>query len=283
MSIGFSKTFGLEREILSRALSEFEGSPRLSRSELMSRLGVGSQKAEAMVLWLGKLGLRDNREGQLTPLGTLLLRYDPYLKDIITLWLLHYQVASNPDAEVWYVLTNRFLPSRTEFRFTDALNFLVSQGLRTVADKHLKADVSIFLRAFMLEEGLGKMGFLTAREGGAKMAQLLFHKSPPTELSPYLVAYAIFDQRTKTAPNVATVTIEELLTRDGSVGRVFALNRSRLEQILRLISSSQFGRLVEVSTTAGLDQVGLRFRGSPIEILEMNYKSRAKAELVPKE
>jgi len=276
VSIGFSKTFGLEREILSRALSEFKGSPRLSRSELMSRLGVGSQKAEAMVLWLGKLGLRDNRQGQLTPLGTLLLRYDPYLEDITTLWFLHYQLASNPDAEVWYVLTNRFLPSRTDFRFADALNFLVSQGLRTATDKHLKADVSIFLRAFMLEEGLDKTGFLTAREGEAKMAQLLFHKSPPTELAPYLVAYVIFDQIMRKSPNVATVTIKELLTQDGSVGKVFSLTRSRLEEILNLISSNQFGHLVDLSTIAGLDQVGLRFRGDPVQILEMNYRSRAK-------
>lgn len=276
MSIGFSKTFGLEREIISRALSEFEGSSRLSRSELMSRLGVGSQKAEAMVLWLGKLGLRDNREGRLTPLGMLLLRYDPYLEDITTLWFLHYQLASNPDAEVWYMLTNRFLPSRTEFRFADALNFLVSQGLRTAADKHLRADLSIFLRAFVLEGGLNKTGFLTAQEGVAKMGQLLFHKIPPTELSPYLVAYAIFDQKAKTAPNTMTVTIKELLTQDGNVGKVFSLSRSRLEQILRLISSNQFGRLVEVSTTAGLDQVGLVFKGSPAQVLEMNYCNRAK-------
>jgi hypothetical protein len=242
----------------------------------MSRLGVGSQKAEAMVLWLGKLGLRDNREGQLTPLGTLLLKYDTYLKDITTLWLLHYQLASNPDAEVWYVLTNKFLPSRTEFRFADALNFLVSQGLRTAADKHLRADVSIFLRAFVLEGGLNRTGFLTAQEGVAKIAQLLFHKIPPMELSPYLVAYAIFDQKAKTTPNAATVTIEELLTQDGNVGKVFSLSRSRLEQILRLISSNQYGRLVEVSMTAGLDQVGLVFKGSPVQVLEMNYRSRTK-------
>lgn len=272
MSIGFSKTFGLEREILSRTLREFEENPKLSRSELMSRLGVGSQKAEAMVLWLGKLSLRDNRERQLAPLSTLLLRCDPYLEDITTMWLLHYQLASNPDAEVWYLLTNRFLPGRTEFRFDDVLIFLVSEGLRTPTDKHLRADVSIFLRAFISEDGLGRTEFIkTEGKVDRNLARNTFYKNPPTKLSPYLAAYAIFDQRTRTAPNVATVTIEELLTQDGGVGKVFSLSRSRLEETLRLISGPQLGHLVDISKTAGLDQVGLRFKGDPIEILEMSY------------
>jgi hypothetical protein len=277
VSIGFSKTFGLEREILSRALREFQESPKLSRSELMSRLGVGSQKAEATVLWLGKLGLRDNRERQITPLGTLLLRCAPYLEDITTMWLLHYQLASNPDAEVWYLLTNRFLPDRTKFRFDDALRFLVSEGLRAPSDKHLRADVSIFLRSFISENGLGKTEFIkTEGKVSRNMAQNTFYKNPPSKLSPYLVAYAIFDQRMRRASSVATVMIEELLTEDRCVGKVFCLDRSRLEQILKLISSNQFGRLVELSTTAGLDQVGLRFRGLPVEILEMAYQNKTK-------
>lgn len=273
MSIGFSKTFGLEREILSRALRDFEETPKLSRSELMSRLGVGSQKAEAMVLWLGKLGLRDNRERQLTPLGRLLLMHDPYLEDTTTLWLLHYQLASNPDAEVWYVLTNRFLPNRTEFRFTDALDFLVSQGLRTTADKHLKADVSIFLRAFMLEEGLEKTGFIRAREAKAKMAQVVFRKSSPDELSPYLVAYAMYDQMARKSPSLSTITIEELATQEGNVGRVFSLSRSQLEELLRLTSSSEYNWLTDFSKTAGLNQVALRFKGQPVEILARHFTS----------
>ena len=91
-----------------------------------------------------------------------------------------------------------------------------------------------------------------------------------------MVAYAIFDQIMSKSPNIATVTIEELLTQDGSVGKVFSLTRSRLSEILRFISSNQFGHLVDLSTAAGLDQVGLRFRGNPVEILKMNYESRSK-------
>lgn len=275
MSIGFSKTFAFEREILSKALREFEKNPILSRNEVMRKLGVGGQKAEATVLWLGKLGLRNNKERCLTAFGSFLLKHDPYLQHNATLWLLHYQLASNPDAEVWYLLTNKFLPNQSNFTFDSAIQFLVSKGIRTSSDKHLRADVSIFLRSFVLESALGKTEFIQT-QGKAKrnIAQNIFCKNPPLDISPYLVAYAIFDQKMKRFPNLITVTIEELLTEDGNAGRVFSLTRRKLEEILRLLSSHQFGHLIDLSTTAGLDQVGLRFRGQPIEILEMGYISK---------
>jgi len=129
----------------------------------------------------------------------------------------------------------------------------------------------------MSDTGLAKTGLIKV-EGKANrnIARNTFYKNPPSTLSPYVVAYAIFDQIMRKSPNVATVTIKELLTQDGSVGKVFSLTRSRLEEILSLISSNQFGHLVDLSTTAGLDQVGLRFIGGSIQILEMNYRSRAK-------
>jgi len=241
----------------------------------MSKLGVGGQKAEATVLWLGKLGLRNNKERYLTALGSFLLRHDPYLQDNTTLWLLHYQLASNPDAEVWYLLTNKFLPNQSNFTLDSAIQFLASKGIRTSSDKHLRADVSIFLRSFISDSALGKTEFIKVQgEANRNVARNRFYKNPPSNLSPYLVAYAIFDQRMKKFPNLTTVTIEELLTEDGNAGRVFSLTRRKLEEILRLLSSHQFGHLIDLSTTAGLDQVGLRFRGQLIEILEMGCISK---------
>lgn len=275
MAIGFSQNFNLERNLLASLLMAYRETGALSREAIRSLLGVGDNKAEAMVTWLSKLGLRDNVSKKITDLGLLILTHDPYIEDITTLWLLHYQLASNEDAEVWYWLTNRFLPNRSSFDFDDAIDFLVSLRIGKKEEKHLRTDVSIFLRSFVSENGLDKTEFIKI-EGKANrnMARNKFYKTPPSNLSPYLVAYAMFDQRERRAPNSATVTISELLAQDGSVGKVFALTRSRLEEILKLISSDQFGHLVDLSTTAGLDQVGLRFRGQPIEILDMNYQGR---------
>jgi len=275
MAIGFSQNFNLERNLLASLLRAYAENETLPREAIRSLLGVGDNKAEAMVTWLGKLGLRDNASRKITGLGSLILMHDAYFEDITTSWLLHYQLASNKDAEVWYGLTNAFLPNHSRFSFSDAINFLVSLGIGKDDEQHLRADVSIFLRSFISESAVGKTEFIKIQgEAKRNVAQNRFYKNPPSNLSPYLVAYAIFDQKMKKFPNLTTVTIEELLTEDGNPGRAFSLTRRCLEEILRLLSSQQFGHLIDLSTTAGLDQVGLRFRGLPVEILEMDYTSK---------
>jgi len=272
MSIGFSKTFGLERALLAKAVSVFREKPALSRSEIMSKLGIGSQKAEAIVLWLGKIGLRDNAKRQLTPLVISLVEFDPYFSESFTQWIFHYKLASNTEAEVWYLLTNEFLPNQTHFSYNDTIDFLVSKGLRSKNYKHLKADASIFLRSYISEDALKKTNYLKTEEQPKRIiSQNKFYKNPPSDISPYLIAYVVYDQREKNSPNLSTVTIEELLTLKGNVGRIFSLSREKLEEMLKLLSSPQYGQLIYLATTAGLDQVGLKFKGNPLEILEMYF------------
>lgn len=115
MAVGFSQNFGINLKILSTALHAFSKKKHLSRQELMRWLGVGDNKSEATVTWLGYLGLRDNISGQVTALGNALLTFDSNFENIITQWIFHYNLASNPEAEVWYLLSNEFLPRQTWF------------------------------------------------------------------------------------------------------------------------------------------------------------------------
>lgn len=277
MAIGFSQNFVLELQLLSTALNAFSQKNKVSRVELMRLLGVGDNKAEAMVTWLKYIGLRNNITREITPFGKTLLKFDPYFEETFTQWIIHYKLASNPEAAVWYLLSNEFLPSQTQFTYDDAIFFLVSKGLQFKNDEHLKADISIFLRSFISENALNKTGYLKI-EGQPKriISKNRFYKNPPSDISPYLLAYVIYDQREKKSPNLLTITIEELLTLKGNVGRIFSLSRIKLEEILKLLSSSQYNHLVYLATTAGLNQVGLKFKGNQLKILEMYFSKESK-------
>ena len=220
MSIGYSKNFRFERALVSKLLMEFANTPKLSRNEVMERLGVGNQKAGAMIAWIAMTGLRDNKSRELTPLGDLVLEHDPYFEDVNTLGLLHYQLASNPNAEVWYLLTNKFLPNYTAFTDGDAVNFLVSLGIRPLNDQHLRSDVAIFLRSFISSDAFKELNFITASDKSKKViSKMTFHKHTPINISPYLIAYVIYDYRSKYYPNAVTITIRELLTLYVNVGK----------------------------------------------------------------
>ena len=272
MSIGFALTFYPELRLLANSLRSFRQDQKLNQYQLSKSIGVGVLKAKSCIMWLGMLGLRDNKKRRLTSLGELVLKYDPYFEQVEIQWLLHYKLASNPKAEVWYLLSNEFLPGQTRFSFDDAINFLASKGLRSQNDKHLRADVSIFLRSFTSADALGKTEYLKIENDPKEIvSQNKFYKNPPTDIPSYLIAYVIYDQREKNFPNLSTVTIEELLSLKENVGRVFLLNRPKLEEILKLLSSPQYNQLIYLATTAGLDQVSLKFKGNPLEILEMYY------------
>ena len=272
MAIGFSQNFGLELKLLSTTLNAFSQKNQVSRMELMRLLGVGDNKAEALVTWLKYIGLRDNVKQELTSLGEALIKFDPYLEEVFTQWIIHYKLASNPEAEVWYILSNEFLPNQTQFSYYDALDFLISKGLHAKNNNHLKADVSIFLRSFISESALNKTGYLkTDAQVKRIVSQNKFYKNPTADIPPYLIAYVIFEQREKNSPNLSTITIKELLTLKGNVGRIFSLSREKLEKILKFLSSPQYNQLIYLATTAGLDQVGLKFRGNPLEIIKMYY------------
>lgn len=277
MAIGFSQNFGIELKLLSTALNAFSKKNRVSRVELMGLLGVGDNKAEALVTWLKYIGLRDNVKHELTPVGKTLIKFDPYFEEAFTQWIIHYKLASNPEVEVWYILSNEFLPNQTQFSYYDALDFLISKGLQAKNDNHIKADVSIFLRSFISESALNKTGYLKT-DGQVKriVSQNKFYKNPPSDISPYLIAYVIYDQREKNFPNLSTITIEELLTLKGNVGRIFSLSRAKLEEILKLLLNPQYNQLIYLATTAGLDQVGLKFKGNSLEILKMYFTKERK-------
>lgn len=275
MSIGYSKNFRFERALVSKLLMEFANTPKLSRNEVMERLGVGNQKAGAMIAWIAMTGLRDNKSRELTPLGDLVLEHDPYFEDVNTLGLLHYQLASNPNAEVWYLLTNKFLANYTTFTYGDAVNFLVSLGIRPLNDQHLRSDVAIFLRSFISSDAFKELNFITASDKSKKViSKMTFHKHTPINISPYLIAYVIYDYRSKNYPNAVTITIRELLTLDGNVGKAFSLDRRELEKYLKILTGYEYGKLIDISTTAGLDQVGLRFKDNVLNILERYYNKK---------
>lgn len=265
MAIGFSQNFGLKRETLSLALRAFSVNSVLSRGDLMSKIGVGDNEAEAIVTWLGKLGLRNNKKRALTSLARIIVSYDPYLHDMGSAWLLHYQLSQNADAEVWYYITNKFLPANFEFTFQEALGSLQSIGIGQKSPIHLKTDIRIYLKALTEPNVLGNINFLR------KIDEKIYQKGSTGNIHPYLIAYVIYDQRDKQNPTISTMTITGLLSGDGNAGKVFLLNREKLEKILQKL---RFENLIDVSHTADLDQVGFVYKGSALSILEKYYCNR---------
>jgi len=266
MSIGIRCKLNLDFKTSLKALYSINENPGLKNDELVSIVGVNFPKIRAYKNLLRVLGLYVSKN--VTQRGKIILLKDRYLDDALTKWLLHYLLARNPEAEVWYYLTNKFIPKLSEFTKEQAMNALIKNGIATNVSRakfeHFKDDVMFFIdKAFSDKNNLAGIGYLSKESDR-------YRKTYPQQLHPLFVAYVLFDQRKEKYPEVKTVSINELLTADGNVGKVCLLNRENLEKFLYQLQG--MGYLV-VSKFADLDQVAFKFEGDPLEILEKYYKS----------
>ncbi len=134
------------------------------RDESMTVLGVGKNMVRSIRHWCLATGVVEPVEssshrptGQLRPswLGKALFAdggWDPYLEDPATLWLLHWQVASNlRRSTTWFWAFNHFHePEFTREMLGSALlAWTQTVGAKRVAISSLRRDVDCFLRTYL--------------------------------------------------------------------------------------------------------------------------------------
>ena len=108
----------------------------LDKSKVLTdEFGIGSNMIVALKYWLEALNLIERKKQgsktifELTDVARIILKYDPYLEDIETWQLLHYNLATNEElATTWYWFFNEYKGSR--FNRENLLNNLNSYILK---------------------------------------------------------------------------------------------------------------------------------------------------------
>jgi hypothetical protein len=269
MALSWSNTFGLDRDLLAAALNILHENPVLNNQSLAQKMGVGGRKGIGYSGWLLYTGLMSGRPREVSEIGKLIYKFDPYLEDLTTLGVLHYNLCTNPSASVWNLLSMQFIPQEYSFSRSQAMDFCVASGLGKTGtmDKHLTSDVGIFLRAYTGTEGFLGLNYLKEQNDGNYQRGNI-----ASNISPFLIAYVIYSQNYR-GFQTSTISIGRLLSDDGNVGKVFLIGRDGLIDILRQL---EFLGFVRVSQEAALDNVTYTYRGNPLEILRMYYEKGRK-------
>lgn len=99
--------------------------------------------------------LLENDNRQPTDLAIYLLDQDgkdPFLEDLGTLWLLHYNLVRRNEPSIYYLVFNSFRKHRIEFKKTHLINFLISECER-LGENHspnsIETDVGVFLKTYV--------------------------------------------------------------------------------------------------------------------------------------
>ncbi len=295
MKLRGHETFPIRKGWLNKGIRNVIETPDvfISRTENpMDILGIGANMVKSLRYWMQatKLTYEPNfgrRNQELTDIGTIIYRNDPYFEEIGTLWFVHYALATNiDDATSWYVFFNEF--EMTEFSeddFTKAIKKYISINYpdddipsdRTISDdfkciintyysKKRSSDNTKYNPEDNIECPLTELGLIDhiSTKQGVRVYQKM---SPKAEDVPELVVLAIILNK---YGNTNEIRISSLQNDKNSVGKVCCLDTISLHNILYKLDNMGYLKVVR---TAGLDVIKLTTEMTYLDCVELYYNN----------
>lgn len=261
-------SFGVREGWLNKGLKCINDNPLIFRDKKAAdMLGVGANMAQAIRYWLKAFNLMSEstaKGAELSPLGKIIIKEDPYFEDILTLWILHYNLVSNEDvATTWYLFFNKC--DAEEYTRDEILVQLKNQLIIKLNDDSfpeasLRDDLLVLTNMYAKSKVEGadpeenmispfvQLGLLSEKKHKYSRTIPEFGKLPDEA-----VLYGIV-KRMKESNYATSISIDNLLDSPNSIGKVFNLSRVALNYYLDRLETKGY---IRVNRTAGLDIVYL--------------------------
>jgi hypothetical protein len=251
---------------------------------------VGSIKYWTLVTQVLKIDPNGGRGHDLIPtdIGRRIFLgegWDPYLEDIGTIWLLHYQLVTNPD---WATTAYYAFNELTGMEFTrDGLE----QTLMDIAERNegvraspntIRRDVNVFIQTYAgssrtsqssvedyLDCPLTDLGLIHEEPTKKTYA---FSRGPKDSLPDEVIFYAIWKYAQRKGEQ-RSFTFDELAYQPYSPGRVFKLDELALAERLEHIDQLTSGAW-QWTETAGYRQLVVTTDINSLDLLDRYYAQR---------
>ena len=257
-----------------------------SKGNPMDVLGIGANMVKALRYWLQAVRLTSEptsgrKEQTFTEFGNVVFDNDPYIEEMGTLWLLHYQLASNKDeATAWYYFFNEFKASEfTKDDFVKQLSNYVRINGEEVSERSLEDDYNCIINTYVsrmksnpekvqpesnIDCPFGELGLIDI----ANKKEKLYRKATPKKdlIHPLVVLAVILDQ----ANGKEEIKISSIHNDPCNVGKIFNLDIITLTALLYKIELMGY---IKVIRTAGLDVIRITKDTSFIECIKDYYEA----------
>lgn len=279
-SFGAHETFVFRHAWLKKGVDAVESDPLIfTRDEALVELGVGKNMVRSIRHWCLATGVTEEgalagrvRPLTLTTLGRRLLgdSWDPYLEDSASLWLLHWQLATNLiRARVWYIIFSHYY--ETEFSKAQLVRFVGQQLDRQdviTTPATIEREVDTCLRTYTGTQVRAKGSAALEDSLDCPLVELelirldpgeglyRFNIGPKVTLPTAVFGFALFHFMDKLELSQRTVAVEDCLYTAGSPGQVFKLDENSVVEYVEALEEMTDGAL-RLQQTAGLRQLYL--------------------------
>jgi len=233
-------------------------------------LGVGKNMVSSIKFWLRAFDLI-NEDNTLNLFADKIFSdngKDPYLENINTLWLLHYNLIISEYASIYSIIFNEFRKERNEFKKYNLHKFIItkceienySYNVNTI-----NTDISVFLRSYLKPERSSNIEdefnnlfldlelLISKRNPKQKLDTLYsFNYKSRSDFSPELILYILLEKYS----NNNTIDFNDLLHEKNNIGSVFCLAKNNLIEIIKNLSK-KYPFLI-FNDDAGIQQIQLK-------------------------
>ena len=254
-----------------------------SKNSGADALGVGTNMAKAIRYWMRTAGVTmdvPQKGVQLTELGKVIAKYDPYIEDPFTLWILHCKIAANfEQATAWNVFFNK-MDLTSAFTRDDMFKMeqeliLEETGEEEVSERSLRDDCTAILSMYSEKGDQGddpedkkispfeELGLIS------RVAKGKFVKTRPimNKLDPLVILFLIMEELNTND----SMQIDYTTDGHNMPGKLLNLNRIMVNDFLDDLQARKF---IIVNRTAGLDIVypDQSKELTPVDLLIMHYE-----------
>ncbi|MDK2584455.1 DUF4007 family protein [Romboutsia sedimentorum] len=285
MKIKGHQSFHIRRGWIHKGLKEINKNENLFNDKdivLTDLYGIGSNMVTSLKYWLEALNLVERkRDGskvkyKLTLIGKIILEKDPYLEEVQTWQLLHYNLVQNEDqATTWYWFFNEYKGSKfnRENLFNSLNSYIINKYQKEVSERSLKDDVSCLLNTYLnreiqtpeenIESPFAQLGLIEF--DSKKNGEINYKKTSKKQLNELLVYYILLN----IAKGKETLDLKEIIYSSNGIGNIFNLD---MYQVMEKLDELQNLGYIKVIRTGGLDYISFIKKIDLIELLEKLYK-----------
>ena len=268
-----------------KIVKEFEK----NRESNIVNFGVGLNMVKSLRHW-GIYTKVCDQDYNLTHFGKKIFSseksYDPYLEKTPTLWLLHFELASNPELTTWFYAFNYYesLSFDREKLTNDIYAISQFSKWRGNSPNTIKRDVDCFIRTYTVSI---KKGELTEDSLECPLAELNlisnagsrntfeFQRGPKNSLSLDVFEYALNRYWEQKQSRSEILTFEKIMYDFGSPGKVFLLDEKSVDEYLEQLDSNKNSSFRFVKGAGGLKQIQKIRETKDKELIQNCYRKSA--------
>ena len=264
------ETFPCRYAWLPKAFAALKHNPSLFTDEeaAMIELGVGKNMVRSIRFWVVASGVATSGKGGIyavTDFGHAIFDaggFDPFMEDVRTLWLLHWQLSTNSQQPLfaWHFLLNQW--QHPEISREYVLEVFTKEAARLGRDLSrvtLEQHFDTFLHSYvptrsrkgdvqednldcpLIElELIQNIGEHTNESGGRETIYA-FRREDKPDLPPPLFAYCVGDYWAKWHASERTLTFRDVSVSPGSPGQIFKLPEAEIRHRLETIHIDSAG------------------------------------------